>query len=309
MKVLVTGAAGFVGRAVVARLMGAGHSVMAAVRNADDAPAGTIACPIGDLAGPVDWRPALAGVDAVAHLAARVHVMREGAADPDAAFAAVNVAATRGLAEAAVAAGVRRFVFLSSVKVMGERTTVGRPFRDDDRPAPEDAYGRSKLAAEDLLLAMPGLEPLILRPPLVYGPGVRANLRALARLARSGLPLPFGRLANRRSLVGVSNLAQAIELGLTHPGAVGRRLLVADWHPTTAELAAALARAAHRPMRLLPVPVSLLRGAGLLLGRGAVARLTQPLEVAPDGLAGLGWRPAVPPADELAALMAALARE
>ncbi|BBK41073.1 epimerase/dehydratase [Allostella vacuolata] len=303
---LVTGASGFVGQAVAARLLASGHQVAAAVRRPGDAPTGTAAQVIGDLAGPVDWSAALRGIDAVAHLAARVHVMRDRAADPEAAFAAVNETATRDLAAAALAAGVRRFVFLSTVKVLGERTAPGRPFRDGDPARPEDAYGRSKLAAEEALAAMPGLEPVVLRPPLVYGPGVRANLRALARLARSGLPLPFGRLANRRSLVGVSNLAAAVELCLSHPDAPGRRLLVADWHPTTAELAAALARAAGRRPLLLPVPAAVFRLAARLGGAAAIARLTQPLELDPAGLAALGWRPAVEPAAELAALMAAL---
>ncbi len=305
MKVLVTGASGFVGRAVAARLLSAGHQVRAAVRAPASAPPGTQAVAIGDLARPIDWGAALEGVDAVVHLAARVHVMRDTAADPDAAFAAVNLEATRRLAEAAVVAGVHRFLFASTVKVLGERTALGHPFRDDARPAPEDAYGRSKLAAEELLMAMPRLGPVVLRPPLVYGPGVRGNLRALARLVRQGLPLPFGRLANRRSLVGVSNLAQAVELCLTHPDAAGRRLLAADWHPTTAELVGALAAAGGGRARLLPVPGFLFRAASVV-GGGAIARLTQSLEVDPAGLAGLGWRPMVAPATELEALMAAL---
>lgn len=306
MRVLVTGASGFVGRAVVRRLVADGHAVVAAARNAADGGAGAEVRPIGDLSAAIDWAPVVAGCDAVVHLAARVHVMRDRAADPDAAFAAVNVAATRSLATAAAAGGARRFVFLSTIKVLGEATQPGWPFRDDDPPAPEDAYGRSKLAAEAALAAVPGLDPVVLRPPLVYGPAVRANLRALARLARSGLPLPFGRLDNRRSLVGVSNLAGAVAVGLTSPGAIGRRLLVADWNPTTAELGAALARAAGRRPLLLPVPRALFRLAAALGGGAAIDRLTRPLEVDPAGLLALGWRPVVSPETELAALMAAL---
>ncbi|WP_374445317.1 NAD-dependent epimerase/dehydratase family protein [Stella sp.] len=306
MRVLVTGGSGFVGRAVIDRLRAGGHAVVAALRDPGSAPPGVAVQAIGDLAGPIDWAPALAGCDGVVHLAARVHVMRERAADPDAAFAAVNVDATRRLAEAALAAGARRFVFLSTVKVLGEASRPGRPFRDGDPEAPEDAYARSKQAAEAALAALPGLEPVVLRPPLVYGPGVRANLRALARLARSGVPLPFGRLDNRRSLVGVTNLAGAAEVCLVRPEAAGRRLLVADWHPTTAELAAALARAAGRRPRLLPVPRLLFRAAAALGAGAAIDRLTRPLEVDPAGLRGLGWRPERSPEVELAALMAAL---
>ncbi|MCC7274070.1 MAG: NAD-dependent epimerase/dehydratase family protein [Alphaproteobacteria bacterium] len=303
MRVLVTGAAGFVGRALTARLAASGVAVVAAVRRAEGAPEGAVV--VGDLAAPVDWSRALDGVDAVVHLAARVHVMRERAADPDAAFAAVNVAATRGLAEAARRAGVRRLVFVSSVKVLGERTLPGRPFRDGDPPAPEDAYARSKRDAEDVLVSIAGLETAIVRPPLVYGPGAAGNLRALARLVRSGLPLPFAGLDNRRSLVGVGNLATAIETCLRHPAAAGGRFLVADWHPSTAELVRALAAAAGRPPRLWPLPSALFRVLAMLGGGAALARLTQSLEVDASGLAALGWRPATPPAAELAALMRA----
>ena len=306
MRVLVTGASGFVGGAVVRRLIAGGDAVVAAVRDPATAPQGVTVRAIGDMAGPVDWPRVVQGCDAVVHLAARVHVMRDTAADPEAAFAAANAEATRALAGAAVAAGVRRFVFMSSVKVLGEATVPGRPFRDASPPAPEDAYGRSKLAAEEALAGVPGLEPVVLRPPLVYGPGVRANLRALARLARLPLPLPFGGLDNRRSLVGVTNLAAAVALALVHPDAPGRRLLAADWHPTTAELVQALAAAAGRTAWLVPVPPAWFRAAAAIGAGAAVARLTRPLEVDPAGLRSLGWAPEQAPERELAALVRAL---
>ena len=307
MRVLVTGASGFVGRSLCARLMADGHGVIAAVRRPGTAPVQTTESVVGDLAGPVDWTGPMTGVDAVVHLAARVHVMRESAADPDAAFAAVNVAATGRLADAARAAGVRRFLFLSSVKALGE-ATEGRPFRDDDPAAPLDAYGRSKRDGEDLLAAFDGIEVVILRPPLVYGAGATGNLRTLARLVRRGVPLPVAGIRNRRSLIGAANLAGAIAFCLGRTDAVGHRLVVADTHLSTEALARALAAADGRSARLLPVPRFLFGPLRRLGAGGLIDRLAGSLEVDPAGLLAMGWRPEVPPAQEFAALMAALDR-
>ncbi|MEX2644555.1 MAG: NAD-dependent epimerase/dehydratase family protein, partial [Acetobacterales bacterium] len=215
MRVLVTGATGFVGRAVVPALLRAGHDPVAAVRRdkpghtADGVPAVRIA----DIGPATEWRSALAGVDAVVHLAAWAH--RPGA-DPREAereCARINAAGTARLASEAAAAGVRRLVYVSTVKVHGERSPASRPFTEADAPAPEDAYGRSKLAGERAgadIAAGGGLETVTLRPPLVYGPGVPANFRALIRLCERRPPLPFASIRNRRSLVYVGNLADAV---------------------------------------------------------------------------------------------------
>ena len=298
---LVTGATGFVGTALVAALTGARHRVVRVIRGAP-AP-GDIA--VADL---LSWQPAakdLAGVDCVIHLAARTHVMAESAADPLAAYRALNVAVTARLAEAAAQAGVRRFVFMSSIKVNGE-ATHGRAFTPDDVPRPEDAYGISKHEAEEALHAIAqrtGLEVVVLRPPLVYGPGVKGNLLALTRAVDRGVPLPLASIDNRRSLVGLDNLVSAIALAATHPAAAGRTFLVNDGEDlSTPQLVRAIAAGLGRPARLLPCPVALLRLAGRLTGKSAaVDRLTGSLEVDASVLTqALGWRPATPPALGLA---------
>jgi nucleoside-diphosphate-sugar epimerase len=266
--------------------------------------------PPGDIAVAdlVDWRPAakdLAGIDCVIHLAARTHVMAESAADPLAAYRALNVAATARIAEAAAQAGVRRFVFLSSIKVNGE-ATHGRPFTADDAPHPQDAYGITKREAEDALREIAhrtGLEVVVLRPPLIYGPGVKGNLLALTRAIDRGVPLPIASIENRRSLVGLDNLVSAIVLAATHPAAAGRTFLVSDGEDlSTPQLVRIIAAGLGRPARLLPCPIALLRLAGRVTGRGAaIDRLTGSLEVDAAALTqALGWRPAVPPALGLA---------
>ncbi len=253
---------------------------------------------VGDLADAPDLREALAGVAAVIHLAGRAHVMRETAADVDGAFRRANVEATHQLAAQAAAAGVRRFVFLSSVKVNGERTG-DRPFTEADAPAPEDAYGRSKQAAEQALhgiAAATGLEVAIIRPPLVYGPGVKANFLRLLRLVERGMPLPLASVRNRRSLVGVSNLCDLIVRCLAHPAAAGETFLVSDQQDlSTPELIRAIAAAMGRPARLVPFPVAALRLAGRLAGQGdAVERLVGSLQVdSTKATRLLGWTPPV----------------
>ncbi|MGE0723739.1 MAG: NAD-dependent epimerase/dehydratase family protein [Alphaproteobacteria bacterium] len=306
MRIVVTGASGFVGRALCARLLSDGHTVVAAVRAAGAAPAGTRPVVVGDLAAPVDWSPALAGADALVHLAARVHVVRDTASDPDAAFAAVNVHATGRLFAAARAAGVGRAVFASSVKALAE-ASGDRPLRDDDAPAPMDAYGRSKRDGEAAVAAS-GVPTAILRPPLVYGAGVTGNLATLARLVRRGVPLPVAGIANRRSLIGVGNLVGAIAFCLARPETAGRRLLVADVDLSTEAIVRALAAADGRRPRLLPAPpilFAILRG----IGAGAlVDRLAGSLQVDSGAIRALGWRPEIAPDREFAALMAALDR-
>lgn len=291
-KILVTGANGFVGSALCATLQARGEPVLPAVRRATLA--GQHA--IGDFDAATDWAPALVDCGAVIHLAARVHVMRDRAGDPLAAFRAVNVDATLNLARQAAASGVKRFVFVSSVKVNGE-ATVERPFTAFDAPAPGDAYGQSKLEAEIALAALAretGLELVVVRPPLVYGPGVRANFLKLMQLVKKGVPLPLGAIRNRRSMVALDNLLDLLIVCARHPDAAGQTFMVSDGHDVSiAELLRMLAQSMGRPARLLPVPAGLLAGAAALLGKSAVAsRLLGSLQVdIGHTRARLGWQP------------------
>ncbi|MEK6423147.1 MAG: SDR family oxidoreductase [Burkholderia gladioli] len=297
---LVTGANGFVGGALCARLLQAGHRVTGIVRRAGTCPAGVEEWvhPEADFVG-IDaaWR-AGSGADALIHLAARVHVMHDDAQDPEAAFRASNVDATLRLARAAQANGVRRFVFVSSIKAVGE-ADHGTPLDETAPCAPEDAYGRSKLAAETGLRALHdagGLDCVIVRPPLVYGPEVRANYLSMLRAVARGLPLPLKHARARRSMVYVDNLADALARCATDARAAGGTFHVADPDtPTIAGWLTQLGRHLGRPARLLPVPVALLRLAGALTGRAAqIERLTTDLRV--DGsrlMRTLDWQPPV----------------
>lgn len=306
-RVLVTGATGFVGRAVTAALVAHRRDVRRALRTVAQASpgAGVTDVVTGDLDARTPWEAALAGVDAVIHLAARVHVLDERAADPLAEFRRVNVEGTRALAQACVRHGVCRLVHVSTVKVHGE-ATHGRPFTEADRPAPEDPYGVSKMEAEAALQAVArdtGLEVVVVRPPLVYGPGVGANFLALLRAVDRGLPLPLGAVRNRRSLVYVGNLVDALVRCVDHPAAAGGTFLVDDGAAVSSpELVRAIALALGRPARLLPVPPAWLRLAGALTGRrAAVERLLSDLEVDSGALRRtLDWMPPWTPAEGLA---------
>jgi nucleoside-diphosphate-sugar epimerase len=304
-RVAVTGGAGFLGSHLLPALLGQGFTVRAVLRGALPLKSsGVEQVVVGDLSEQPKLDDALRGIDAVVHLAGRVHVMRERASDPRAAFRRANVDATRHLAEQAAVAGVRRFVFLSSIKVNGERTE-GRPFTEVDAAAPQDAYAWSKWAAEQSLhevAEQTGLEVSIIRPPLVYGPGVRANFLRLMRLAQLGVPLPLGSIDNRRSMVSQGNLCDLITHCLRHPAAAGEVFLASDQHDlSTPELIRLVAAAMGRPARLFPCPLGLLRRTARAVGMGpAVGRMLDSLQVdSTKATRLLGWTPLVPVGDAL----------
>lgn len=293
MRILVTGATGFVGGAVLPALSAAGHTPIAAVRRAP--PMNVASQQVGSIGPDTDWSAALKDIDAVVHLAGRAH-RRDGASEND--YQKVNAAGTERLAAMAATAGVRRLIFVSTIKVHGERTPDGGPpFRETDIPAPDDAYARSKLAGEHALEAIAdgsAMASVILRPPLVYGPKAPANFRALVDLCDRAPPLPLASIRNRRSLIAVGNLAAAIVACLDHPAAPGRIFPVCDGEDlSTPELVRRIAKSLGRPARLFPCPVSWLRLAGTITGkRAAVQRLTESLAV--DGSAickALDWQP------------------
>jgi nucleoside-diphosphate-sugar epimerase len=299
MKVMVTGASGFVGLAVLHRLNAmSGLQVVGSVRRADGLTGATVV-EVGDLTAQTDWSLTLAGADAVVHLAARVHVMQETEIDPLTAFRAVNVEGTFNLARQAAAAGVKRFVFISSVKVNGESTQPGRAFTETDAPNPQDAYGRSKHEAEQGLRQLSsdtGMEVVIIRPPLVYGPGAKANFASLMRAVHRGWPLPLGAVHNQRSLVALDNLVDFIVTCITHPQAANQAFLVSDrQHLSTTELVRGMAQAAGVSARLLPVPVWALQAGASLLGKGdSMQRLCGNLQVDMSKARSLlGWVPPV----------------
>jgi nucleoside-diphosphate-sugar epimerase len=295
VKAVVTGATGFVGTALLLRMNDdARFIVRAAVRNPlAILPNGIERTVCGDLSDPTHWREVVSGVDAVVHLAARVHVMAEGASDPLEEFRRVNVSATLGLADQAALAGVRRFVYVSSVKVNGENGA----FTETDPPAPVDPYSVSKYEAELGLrdiAARTGMQVVIIRPPLVYGPGVGANFRALMCAVSRGLPLPLGAVHNLRSLVAVDNLADFILTCLDHPAAANEIFFVSDGEDlSTTDLIRRLARAIGRQPHLVPVPSGLLRAMAVLVGRrDAVSRLLGSLQVdITKARDRLGWTP------------------
>ncbi len=309
MRILLTGASGFVGRALAARLLAdPALTLRAAYRHVPAmTPAGMSVCAVGELGADTDWRAAVEAVDVVLHCAARAHVMRETEADPAAAFRQANTDGTLALARAAARAGCRRFVFLSSVKVNGEASAAGRPLRADDAPAPCDAYGRSKLEAEiglRALAAETGLEVVILRPPLVYGPGVKGNFLAMMRAVHRGVPLPLGATRNRRSLIALDNLVDLIVSCATHPAAAGQVFLASDGEDlSTDELLRRTGRALGHPARLVPVPLALLRAGAALCGRRELfRRLCGSLQVDIEHTQRvLGWHPPMAVDEALAA--------
>jgi nucleoside-diphosphate-sugar epimerase len=286
--VLVTGANGFVGRALCPTLKSAGYTVRRAVRR-DDGEPDTFA--VGDIGPTADWMPALDGVDVVVHLAAHVHVMNEASKE---LFHQVNVAGTERLARQAAAAGARRLVYMSSIKANGERTPPGQPFTEETPPNPQDPYGISKWEAEKLLHSIDDLDAVTIRPPLVYGPGALGNFAQLLRWVARGWPLPLANARNRRSFVGIDNLCDFVTCCLDHPDAAEQTFLISDGHDlSTAELIRHLAKALDKPARLFPFPVSVMQLMARLVGRqGITDRLFGSLTVNADkARSRLGWTP------------------
>lgn len=276
MRVLVTGGTGFVGRAVLAALARTGVSARAAVRRAPAKALDVETVVVGELSSHTKWDQALQGVTTIIHLAARAHVTRHEGNNALSLYRAVNADATRVLAAQACRAGVRRFVFVSSIKVNGEETTLGAPFKADDAPAPIDAYGISKREAEDELRKLAsetGIEVVVIRPPLVYGPGVKANFHSMMRWLNTGIPLPLGAVPNKRSLVALDNLVDLLVTCTSHPAAANQTFLASDGEDlSTTELLSRTGLAMGKPARLIPMPVSMLTTGAILLGRTEIAR-------------------------------------
>lgn len=295
MKFLITGANGFIGKPLCAELLRRGQSVRVAVRSANTPADDVEAVAVGQIDGATDWTDALRGVEVVIHLAARAHVMKDTAANPLAEFLTVNLDGTENLARQAASAGVKRLVYVSSVKVNGEHTDGIRPFAEVDRPAPQDPYGNSKWQAEQALHRVAeetGLEVVVVRPPLVYGPGVKGNFISLLAAIDRGIPLPLAGADNARSLVYVGNLMDALIACAIHSAAVGQTYLVSDGEAvSTATLAKKIVQALGRNSRLFYFPPVLLRAVAVLLGRSAqVDRLFGSLRVSDEKIRRqLGW--------------------
>lgn len=300
MKVLLTGASGFVGKAVLKIAQQRTLEIRPVYRSLDSAKAQLNAVLVSDLNGSADLSQALQGVDVVIHAAARAHIMREETLNPLAEYRRVNVEGTLNLARQAASAGIRRFVFISSIKVNGEATALGQPFTADDTPAPEDAYGLSKAEAEAQLRQVAretGMEVTIIRPPLIYGAGVKGNFASLISWVNRGLPLPLGGVTqNRRSLVGLDNLVDLILVCADHPKAANQTFLISDGEDlSTAELLKKIGTASGRAARLLWVPPRFISFLAGLVGNDVISqRLLGSLQVDMNKTCELlDWKPSV----------------
>lgn len=275
-SILITGANGFVGRVLSNKLSRQDYEVRAAVRSINNCLANVEQVKIGSIGSATDWTAALRNVQAVVHLAARVHVMKDSAANPLDEFREVNVAGTKRLAQEAAKAGVKRFVYISSIKVNGEQTLQGKPFTEDVTTIPKDNYGLSKYEAEKELLHISkdtGMEVVIIRPPLVYGEGVKANFASMLRAVRNRTPLPFGSIKNLRSFIYVGNLISFIIKCIEHPKAANQTFLVSDnCDLSTTELLQGCAEALEVNARLLPVPSKLIEIVAIILGKQDLAK-------------------------------------
>jgi nucleoside-diphosphate-sugar epimerase len=298
MKILVTGANGFIGKALCEKLAAEGRSVFGAVRSiqhGSNLPAGVDIIEVGDIDGRTDWRPFLVDIHTVIHLAARVHVMRESEIDPQTKFRSVNVDGTAHLANTAAENGVRHFIYLSSIKVNGEENTI--PYTEADDYKPMGPYAISKMEAELGLRQIEikhNLATTILRTPLVYGPGVKANFLRLLYLVKCGIPLPLGSVANKRSLIYLGNLIDAIIACVANPNTAGQTYLISDdGEMSTPELYRQLAFCLERPSRLFPFPPSLILALGQLTGKSDVVnRLLKSLMIDSTKFRqDLNWQP------------------
>ncbi|WP_166359216.1 UDP-glucose 4-epimerase family protein [Pseudomonas akapageensis] len=299
-SVFLTGASGFVGRAILDRLQADDVSVVVALRHSSKLLGVSVpSVRFEAFDGDNDWGSSLAQCDVVIHSAARVHVMNDTEVDPLAAFRKVNVQGTLNLARQAASAGVKRFIFISSIKVNGEGTTPGTAYTADDTPAPADPYGISKMEAEQGLWEIAratGMEVVVIRPVLVYGPGVKANFLSMMRWLDKGIPLPFGAIDNRRSLVARDNLVDLVVTCIAHSAAAGQTFLVSDGEDlSTTGLLRKMAKALDKPARLLPIPSWVLESGARLLGKRALSqRLCGSLQVDISKTRSLlGWVPPI----------------
>ena len=297
IKVLVTGGNGFVGQSLCQQLLQQDYFVRAAIRDFNKTVPASEKVLIGNLDANTDWSLALQDIQVVIHLAARVHVMKETSSDALAEFRKVNVEGTLNLARQAVQAGVSRFIYLSSIKVNGEQTSDEMPYTPEDEPNPVDPYGISKQEAEKALrqLALEtGLKVVIIRPPLIYGPSVKANFQSMMRIIDKNVPLPLAAINNKRSLVALDNLIDLILTCIKHPAAVNQTFLVSDGHDlSTPELLKRMAVALVKRAYLLPIPTVLLVSVATMLGKKAIAqRLCGSLQVdISKSRELLGWQP------------------
>jgi nucleoside-diphosphate-sugar epimerase len=293
MKILITGQNGFIGKALFKLLQQQKHQVQGTVRNKQKTQKNKDVVVVGNIGSTTDWRSALADIEVVIHLANRAHILNEQIRDPLAIFREVNVAGTIQLAKQAVELGVKRFIFVSSIKVNGEQTSK-HPFTASDKPNPQDPYAVSKLEAEKALYeisAKSSMELVIIRPPLVYGQGVKGNFERLTRLIKIGIPLPFAFISNKRSLISLENLVQILAKTVTHSKVANQTLLVSDKEDlSTPQLIKKIAASIGKPARLFHFPPTLLKIMGKLIGHGnTIERLTGNLQI--DGISHLGSDP------------------